>query len=151
MAAPQDTASRKRKQTLTFMLHDPATMANTGKYNSTSHRNAALKAANKGFQTILLRQTNTKTIYQYEGSVVKLDEPKQIARGDRFITYAKKPVARFLKSYQYEGLDEDEHEASEVKPKARAKKTEGSEPACEPEPVEEEKPKPKRSTRAKNV
>lgn len=96
-------APKVKKPTLTFMLHHPDTMADAGKYNSTSHRNAALKAATKGFETILLRQTNTKTIHKYEGSVIKLDEPKQIPRGDRFITYAKKPVAKFVESFEYDG------------------------------------------------
>lgn len=100
--------TRTKKPTLVWMLHDPETMASAGKYNSATHRNAALKAATKGFKTILLRETNTKEIQEYEGSTVPLPEPKRIPRGDREIVYTKKPAVKFIRSYEYSGATEDE-------------------------------------------
>lgn len=157
-------APKAKKPTLTFMLHHPDTMADAGKYNSTSHRNAALKAATKGFNTILLRQTNTKTIHKYEGSVIKLDEPKQIPRGDRFITYAKKPVAKFVESFEYDGnVAQEADQPTQPQPAKKTKapkKTpheEKPEETTDDQPVETstepapEAKKPKRQIRRKNV
>lgn len=115
-----------KKPTVTFMLHDPETMASAGKYNSNSHRNAALKAASKGFTDIHLRQTKTKTVFHYEGSTTALAEPKLIQRGGRTIPYSKKRAAKFIKSYEYQGapIDEEQpvlHKKAKAKAKAKAK------------------------------
>ena len=115
-----------KKPTLTYMLHDPETMENAGKYNSTSHRNAALKAATKGFTRILLRRTKTKLIYEYAGEANVLDEPKVVPRGNRNIVYAKKPKAKFVKSFEYNGpkLPNEEHDEEEEKESKKTKQDE---------------------------
>lgn len=104
--APSATAApaiaRKRKPKLTFMLHDPNStppLASLGKYVSTDFRYAALKVASRGHTKILLRRTNTKLIYEFTGSILKLDTPQVVARGERTITYYKKPVVKFVKKY----------------------------------------------------
>lgn len=160
-------APRTKKPTLTFMLHDPETMASAGKYNSTSHRNAALKAATKGFTNILLRQTNTKTIYRYEGGSIKLDDPKNVPRGGRQIVYSKRPVASFKESFEYNGpklanesSPSDNDKENDKRVRDEADEPAGSEEVHEEqveEPTQQEEAPPakkkgvKRSTRPKKV
>lgn len=104
-------APPRQKPRHTFMLHDPADMTCRGKYVSTDHRYAALKVASKGHDRILLRKTNTKEVREFRGEVVELDTPKQIMRGDRPITYSKKPRVRFVRKFVYDGeLPEGERE-----------------------------------------
>lgn len=114
------TMATTKKPTVTFMLHDPETMASAGKYNSNSHRNAALKAASKGFTDIHLRQTKTKTVFHYEGSTMALAEPKLIQRGGRTIPYSKKRAAKFIRSYEYQGAPVDEEQPRTRKKAAKA-------------------------------
>jgi len=84
---------------LTFMLHAPSDMSYAGTYASESFRHAALKAASKGHERILLRRTNTKEIREYEGARVPLEAPKSVVRDGKTITYAFKPTARFVRSW----------------------------------------------------
>ena len=107
-SAPAASRTKAKTKTQVWMLHDPETMASAGKYNSATHRNAALKAATKGFKTILLRETNTKEVQEYEGSTVPLSEPKRIPRGDREIVYTKKPAVKFIRSYEFAGATDDD-------------------------------------------
>lgn len=99
---------RAPKPKLTFMLHDPKSLASLGKYQSTDFRYAALKVASRGHKHILLRKTNTKEIREFTGDVVALDKPKEIHRGDRVIKYTKKPVVKFVKKWVYQGALDDE-------------------------------------------
>lgn len=112
-AAPASPSAPKkapvRKPKVTFMLHDPADMSSLGKYVSTDYRYAALKVASRGHNRILLRKTNTKEVREFTGDVVPLDTPKEIHRGDRVISYNKKPVVRFVRKFVFGGaLPEDE-------------------------------------------
>lgn len=98
-----------RKPKRTFMLHDPKDLSSLGKYQSTDFRYAALKVASRGHKKILLRETNTKEIREFQGDIVPLAAPKEIKRGDRTITYSKKPVVKFAKKWVYNGpLGDDE-------------------------------------------
>ena len=90
------------------MLHDPRDLSSLGKYQSADFRYAALKVASRGHKHILLRKTNTKEIREFAGDVVALDTPKQIHRGDRVITYSKKPVVKFVKKWLYQGTIDDD-------------------------------------------
>lgn len=123
----------------TFMLHEPGTMAFAGKYNSATHRYAALKAATNGFKEILLRQTNTKIVHRYTGSETILKEPRVVKRRDREIVYSKKPHAVYEGSFEYKGAEDEKegHPAEEAE----------AEPEAKPEP--EPKPEVKRKPRAK--
>ena len=38
---------------------------------------------------ILLRRTNTKLVYVFDGQVVQLDKPQIVKRGERTIEYTK--------------------------------------------------------------
>ena len=96
-------APSAKKPKITFMLHDPADMSSLGKYVSTDYRYAALKVASRGHRQILLRKTNTKEVREFAGDVVTLDTPKQISRGDRVISYFKKPTVKFVKKFVYDG------------------------------------------------
>jgi hypothetical protein len=77
------------------------------RYQSSDFRYAALKVASRGHKDIHLRKTNTKQVYQFEGTVVTLDDPQTIMRGDRAITYSKKPSVKLVKKYIYTGVIED--------------------------------------------
>lgn len=108
--APSDPkATRIKKPKITFMLHDPADMSSLGKYVSTDYRYAALKVASRGHKRILLRKTNSKEVREFAGDVVPLETPKQISRGDRVISYNKKPTVKYVRKFVYSGqLPEDE-------------------------------------------
>lgn len=106
-------SSGKAKPKSTFMLHDADTMCSIGKYQSTDYRYAALKAASKGANKILLRKTNSKEVRQFTGSIITLDTPKQISRGDRVIKYTKRPTVKFEKKFTFAGDVEDEAENEE--------------------------------------
>lgn len=86
-----------------FMLHAPETFVPLGKFQSSDARYAALKAASRGHTDILLRQTNTRIISQYEGKVQTLDQPHVTVRQGREIVYTKKPVVKFVKKFPFEG------------------------------------------------
>lgn len=104
MAAPATaSAPRNRKPRITFMLHDPETMANLGKFVSTDYRYAALKAATRGRKRILLRKTNTKEVREYTGEIVPLAKPKVIQRMGREIVYRKKPKVSLVRGFVYKG------------------------------------------------
>lgn len=123
-AETKPKTTRTKRPRLTFMLHAPDTYESLGKFQSSDARYAALKCASRGHKQILLRQTNTRTIVEYEGSVQDLDTPKEIVRGDppRVIRYTKKPVVRFSKKYVYTGptahLDDAEGDAKNAPPTA---------------------------------
>lgn len=92
-------------------------MAFSGKYNSSSHRYAALKAATKGVKDILLRQTNTKTVHRYEGSTEELETPRIVKRNDREIPYTRRPRAIYKGSFQFTGtLPDEEQKENQVQP-----------------------------------
>lgn len=107
-APAPSTATKAKKPKSTFMLHDPRDLSSLGKYQSADFRYAALKVASRGHKHILLRKTNTKEIREFTGDVVALDTPKQIHRGDRVITYSKKPVVKFVKKWTFQGVVDDE-------------------------------------------
>lgn len=115
--APRAPVPKPRKAKSTFMLHDPKDLSSLGKYQSTDFRYAALKVASRGYTDILLRKTNTKEIRQFTGSVIKLDNPKVIKRGDREkpIVYTKKPVVKFVKKWVYQGAIEDGEDSLALK------------------------------------
>lgn len=137
-----EATPRAPKKTHCFMLHDPKTMAFAGKYNSVSHRYAALKAATKGVTEIRLRQTNTKTVHDYTGWTSTLDKPRMVKRGDREIPYYKKPGATYNGSFEYAGkLEKEEAPAATPTPEPTP------EPAPEPQPA----PKRRMTARKKSV
>jgi hypothetical protein len=94
------------------MLHDPLTLAAMSRFIANSHRYAALKAASRLCKEgdsepkrILLRATNSKIIREFSGQIKKLDQPQVIKRGDREITYTKKPHVSFVKAYNWPDKD----------------------------------------------
>lgn len=117
-------ATTKRARS-TFMLHKPDTMECLSKFQSSDYRYGALKAASRGHTVIWLRKTNSKEIRVYSGEICQLDEPAQIKRGDRTITYSKKPVVKFVRKFVWTGeINEDEEPDLPAAPPApkRAKK-----------------------------
>jgi predicted amidohydrolase YtcJ len=106
---------RGPREKFTFMLHHPETLAADGKFVAPGFREAALKAASGGKTKIMLRKSNTRQIREFEGAVVQLDQPKQVSRGERVVTYYKKPTAKFVKSYT---VDEAEASLKAVAPPA---------------------------------
>lgn len=95
------------------MLHHPETFASLGKFQSTDWRYSALKVASRGHKKILLRKTNSKVVYEYNGSVVDLEEPQIVKRGEREIQYSKKPVVKFVRKFVYEGAIPEEEEETQ--------------------------------------
>lgn len=123
----QKPKEKIRKPKRTFMLHDHPTEKNfesLGKYVSTDARYSALKAASKGFKDIYLRPTNTKIVYHYTGDIVELDTPQVVTRGERQITYTKKPAVKFQKKFVFTGdvLRFDDDAEIDVNKKTPAKK-----------------------------
>lgn len=116
-ASPAPTpVARAKNPRLTFMLHSKSTFEALGKFQSTDARYAALKCASRGHKEILLRQTNTRLVYEYTGQIIDLDEPKIVVRGGgRPIAYTKKPAVKFVQKYLYTGdaaiKDDDEEKA----------------------------------------
>jgi hypothetical protein len=107
---PQNTAKPKRTRSKSvFMAHDPDTFACNGKYTSVDWRYGALKCCSRMggepgvVHNILLRKTGTKEVRQYEGNIVSLDTPQIVKRGDRVISYTKKPVVKFVKKFMWGG------------------------------------------------
>ena len=97
----------KNAKSRTFMLHDPTTMAALGRFVSTDWRYAALKAATRSHETILLRQTGTREVREFKGTRAKI-EPKEIVRGGRTITYEYRPQVTSVRSFVYTGaIDEN--------------------------------------------
>lgn len=94
---------RVKKPHKTFMLHDPVTYVALGRYKAADHRYAALKCASKGFERILLRQTNTKEVREFSGTIVVLDVPKIVKRGDREIAYTKRPSVKHVNTFVFPG------------------------------------------------
>jgi LysM repeat protein len=83
----------------TYMLHDPKTMKQLGRFVSTTPRSAAQKAASRGFTEIHLRKTGQKKVNVFEGKVVELDTPKVVQRGESTVTFKKKSVVKSLRTY----------------------------------------------------
>lgn len=102
----------------TFMLHSLADMSALGRFVSTDWRYAALKAASRGHTGILLRQTGTREVREFEGSCVPI-EAKEITRGGRTITYRHRPVVKFTRKFTYKGAIDDTT-AVQNNPKAAA-------------------------------
>lgn len=121
---PSDKPASKPKPTkprLTFMLHDPSTMASLGKFVSTDYRYAALKAATRGHTRIMLRKTNTKEVREFEGKVLTLDAPKIIKRtgegkSPREVEYNKRPSVKFLRKFVFDGAPTEEDPAPNTAP-----------------------------------
>jgi hypothetical protein len=129
-----DKAAEKSKPVRhTFMLHSPATMESLGKFQSSDYRYAALKVASRqhpvlkatldsgeDYSRILLRKTNTKEIREFEGRVITLDTPTEVKRGDRTISYSKKPVVKYVNRWIFDNAEafdtaEDEGETTTTK------------------------------------
>ena len=89
-----ERTDRRRKRT--FMLHEPGTMKPLGKFVSNTPRSAAAKAASRGFKKILLRETGTKILREYEGGRVTLDPPKVVTRGERTVTFKTTSVVKSI-------------------------------------------------------
>ncbi len=63
------------KETRNFALRDKDGNE-IGVFTGKSPRQAALKAANRGYTDIRLRERNTKKIHLYQGERVQVDKPK---------------------------------------------------------------------------
>jgi hypothetical protein len=101
----KNNTNNKNKRT--FMLHSVDDMSALGRFTSTDWRYAALKAASRNHRTIILRQTGTREVREFEGSRVEI-EPKIIERGGRTITYTHRPQVKFIKKFFYAGeIDEN--------------------------------------------
>lgn len=109
------TATKPRQRS-TYMLHEVDTYFPKGKMQGSDFRYAALKAASRGHTKIWIRRTNTKEMREYEGSIVKLDTPKKVKRGDRVIEYTRRPAVKFVRKWIYQGAPDDEAEQDTEQP-----------------------------------
>jgi hypothetical protein len=99
-------APKNKKPKRTFMLHSPVDMSALGRFVSTDWRYAGLKAASRGHTKILLRQTGTREVREFEGSKVEIP-PKTIVRGTREIVYNNRPAVKFVRKFTYAGAVDD--------------------------------------------
>ena len=99
----QHKTPAKTRQRQTYMLHEVDTYFPKGKMQGSDFRYAALKAASRGHKTIWIRKTNTKEMREYSGSIVELDTPKEVKRGDRVIKYTRRPAVKFVRKWTYQG------------------------------------------------
>ena len=90
------------------MLHEPETYACLGKMTGSDYRYASLKAASRGHTRIWIRRTNTKEVREFQGSIQHLDVPKEVKRGDRTITYTRRPVVKFVSKWMWNDAKNDE-------------------------------------------
>lgn len=101
---PQENNKKPRR---TFMLHSPGDMTALGRFISTDWRYAALKAASRGHTKILLRQTGTREVREFDGNRLEI-EPKEINRGGRIIKYTHRPQVKYNRKFVYSGaVDEN--------------------------------------------
>lgn len=93
--------TKAAKTKVTYMLHNKDDYTELGKYVSTTPRGAALKATSAGHTTILLRETGTKIIREYAGSIETLDEPVVIERkgAGKPIVYSKRPKVVYVRKF----------------------------------------------------
>ncbi len=101
------SATRTPRPKSTFMLHDPTDMTAKGKFTAPGYREAALKAASRGHEKILLRKCGTSEIREFEGSIVTLDNPKPVVRGTQSVTYTKKSKVKFVGKHAFNGKIDD--------------------------------------------
>jgi hypothetical protein len=112
----KNTKNNEKKQKRTFMLHSAADMTALGRFISTDWRYAALKAASRGHTLILLRQTGTREVREFEGARIEIT-PKEISRGGRTITYTHRPQVKFNRKFVYAGaIDDNATVATNPKP-----------------------------------
>lgn len=105
-SVPKVSKSKEKKPKRTFMLHSPEDMTALGRFISTDWRYAALKAASRGHTNILLRQTGTREVRNFEGAKIPI-EPKEITRGGRVIRYTNRPSVTFKNKFIYSGAVDD--------------------------------------------
>jgi uncharacterized protein YpmB len=67
--------AEKEKETRNFALRDKDG-TEIGVFTGRSPRQAALKAANRGYTDIQLRERGTKKVHVFEGKRVQVDKPK---------------------------------------------------------------------------
>lgn len=100
------TSTNANRNKRTFMLHEPSSMSALGRFVSTDWRYGALKAASRGHTKILLRQTGTREVREFDGSRMEI-EPKEITRGGRTIVYTHRPQVKFISKFVYTGAIDD--------------------------------------------
>ncbi len=104
--SPRKGQKTQRKPKRTFMLHSHVDMSALGRFVSTDWRYAALKAASRGHTKILLRQTGTREVREFNGDKVAI-APKTITRGGRTIVYTHRPQVKYVRKFMYDGaIDE---------------------------------------------
>jgi len=103
---PKTAVPAAKKPKRTFMLHSASDMTALGRFVSTDWRYAALKAASRGHTKILLRQTGTREVREFDGDRVEIS-PKEITRGGRTIVYTHRPQVKFARKFTYAGAIDD--------------------------------------------
>jgi hypothetical protein len=102
LPSEQQPVPKEKKPRRTFMLHSAEDMTALGRFISTDWRYAALKAASRGHKKILLRQTGTREVREFDGDRIEI-EPKEINRGGRVIKYTHRPQVKFNRKFVYSG------------------------------------------------
>jgi len=109
-------AKKKKARKRYFVLLDEKGKT-VGIFTGRIPRQAALKAANRGFKKIYLRERGTKKIHIYEGKRVKAPAPEN--RPDWMPAKIWKPI---VKKVGIKHLDEGKKKAKKAKKKAVKKK-----------------------------
>ena len=96
-AKTTDKAARSAKN---YMLHDPTTWNEIGKYKGHDFRTAGLKACSKShgkdLSVLILRETGTKRCAMYRWSYNELETPKVVKKNDKEIIYRRTPAVELV-------------------------------------------------------
>ena len=91
-----DPPAKKKRVTnkATYLVHgeDNSVLA---RYRSTSHRNAALKAASKKHTVIRIRKAGDDFVRIFDGAII--EAPRTVVRGGREITYRTQSRVKFVR------------------------------------------------------
>jgi hypothetical protein len=86
---------------LTFMLHDPSDMSDIGRFRGNDVWHAALKAASKKHERILLRRTRTKIVHEFAGRRERLAAPKSVIKNGEPVTFEFQPRVEHVRSWEF--------------------------------------------------
>ena len=83
------------------MLHDPSDMSDIGRFRGPDVWHAALKAASRRHERILLRRTRTRIVHEFAGRRVKLEAPAETERAGARVRFEFRPQVEHVRSWEF--------------------------------------------------
>ena len=109
---PTSNAAQKViKPIKSWIAHDPVTLKKIGSFKGRTPRSIAQKIATRNAKMvdeiipIVVRETGTRRLYHFDGQKIQLPEPKQVARGDRIVTYTTTTKVKTIRDRPKEWSD----------------------------------------------